>query len=227
MAHFGPELFRFLAELEENNRRDWFLANRERYRSAVQEPLLRFISDFAGPLAEISPCFLADPRPVGGSMFRVNRDVRFSPDKSPYKTAAAAHFRHRDARSTVHVPGFYLHLEPGAVFAGSGIWHPDGATLARVRAAMVEHPRRWTAATRGAEFTARNALGGDSLKRPPQGFAPNHPLLADLKRTDYVAFAPFTEAQATSDGFLDDFAVACRSAAPFVAFLCRALGLAF
>ena len=69
--YFDREFFNFLSELKENNNRDWFQDNKERYRSVVQEPLLEFIADFAGPLREISPEFVADPRPSGGSMFRI------------------------------------------------------------------------------------------------------------------------------------------------------------
>jgi len=141
-AHFTPKLFQFLKALEKNNNRDWFLANKDRYEAHVREPLLQFIADFAPKLQKVSPHFLAIPKTVGGSMFRIYRDTRFSKDKRPYKTAAAAHFRHEVGRD-VHAPGFYLHLEPGAVFAGAGIWHPDGKTLNRIRQAMVEDPGVW------------------------------------------------------------------------------------
>ena len=93
-AHFGPELFRFLRELEANNRKEWFQANRGRYEEQVREPMLAFISDFGPRLRKITPYLTADPRPVGGSMFRIHRDTRFSRDKTPYKTHAAAQFRH-------------------------------------------------------------------------------------------------------------------------------------
>ena len=137
--HFDTDLFEFLRELAENNNREWFLANKDRYRAAVQEPLLGFISDFAGRLHEISPNFIADPRSSGGSMFRIYRDVRFSKDKSPYKTHAAAQFRHRAGRDA-HAPGFYLHLEPGSVFWGAGLWHPQRAVLYEIRNAIIDRP---------------------------------------------------------------------------------------
>ena len=86
--HFAPALFTFLRELRENNNREWFQANKGRYEADVRDPLLRFIADFALPLHELSAHFVADPRPVGGSLFRIYRDVRFSKDKSPYKTQA-------------------------------------------------------------------------------------------------------------------------------------------
>jgi len=98
VASFPPELFAFLRELREHNDRDWFRANRVRCEDAVLEPALRFVSDFAPRLGRISRHMVADPRPAGGSVFRIYRDVRFSRDKSPYKTHAAISFRHEEAR---------------------------------------------------------------------------------------------------------------------------------
>jgi uncharacterized protein (TIGR02453 family) len=219
-AHFKPELFAFLNDLKQNNSREWFQDNRDRYQRDVQEPLLAFIAAFAEPLAGISRHFVADPRPSGGSMFRIHRDVRFSRDKSPYKTHAAAQFRHREGRD-VHAPGFYLHLEPRNVFIGSGMWHPDGATLGRIRSAIVDRPERWRKASSGL------ALGGDSLTRAPRGFDPEHPLVEDLKRKDFVTFVSSTQGEACRSGFLDRFAGACRDAAPLARFLTEAVGLDF
>jgi uncharacterized protein (TIGR02453 family) len=220
MDRFSPALFGFLAELEDNNNREWFHANKDRYREEVQEPLLAFIAAFAEPLGGISSHFTADPRPVGGSMFRIYRDVRFSKDKSPYKTHAAAQFRHREGKD-VHTPGFYLHLEPGNVFMGSGLWHPAGPTLGAVRTAIADDPKGWKSATEGLE------LGGESLKRGPKGFDPDHPLIEDLKRKDFVCFSNTTQTAACRSGFLDLFAESCRQSAPFVRFLTEAVGLDF
>ena len=224
--YFTPELFRFLAELAAHNERPWFEANKARYRTAIQEPLLRFIADFAPELKEISPHFVADPRPQGGSMFRIHRDVRFSADKSPYKTHAAAQFRHRAAKD-VHAPGFYLHLEPGGCFVGVGIWHPDGPTLAAIRAALVADPAGWTSAVGDRAFARAFTLGGDALKRPPQGFDPAHPLIDDLKRKDFVAMAPLSEEQAMAPEFLQRFTTHCRAAAPFMRYVAAAIGQPF
>jgi uncharacterized protein (TIGR02453 family) len=224
--YFTPELFRFLAELTLNNERAWFEANKGRYRTAIQEPLLRFIADFAPELATISPHFVADPRPQGGSMFRIHRDVRFSADKSPYKTHAAAQFRHRAARD-VHAPGFYLHLEPGGCFVGVGIWHPDSPTLAALRAALVADPDGWRGAAGNRAFCRAFALGGEALKRPPQGFDPAHPLIADIRRKDFVAIADLDEEQAMAPDLLARFTRLCRAAAPFMRFLAGAVGQPF
>ncbi len=108
---FSPGLFAFLEELAANNDRTWFAANKPRYQSQVVDQLVRFIAAMADPLEKVSPHFVADPRPVGGSMFRIYRDVRFSKDKRPYKEHAACQFRHA-AGKDAHAPGFYVHLAP-------------------------------------------------------------------------------------------------------------------
>ena len=141
-ARIGPELFAFLRDLREHNDRAWFAANRERYEAHVLDPLLQLIADFAPRLREISPEFVADPRPAGGSLFRLHRDTRFSRDKTAYKTNAGVQFRHAAGRD-VHAPGFYLHLEPDAVFAAAGLWHPGPTELGRVRDAIVARPDEW------------------------------------------------------------------------------------
>ena len=213
-----------MAELRLNNNRQWFQANRDRYESDVRGPLLDFVAEFASRLVGISSHFVADPRPVGGSIFRIHRDVRFSKDKSPYKTQAAMHFRHSVGKE-VHGPGFYLHLEPGEVFAGVGMWHPDSRTLGMVRDAIVTKPVRWERIMSDDGFSAQYRLGGDSLKRPPKGYDPDHPLIEDLKRKDFIASKDFTVEDACAPDFIDRYADACRGAAPFMEFLTRAVGL--
>ena len=101
---FGPELFSFLEDLAANNDREWFAANKRRYEEHLLEPALAFIEDFAPRLEQISPHFRADPRPNGGSLFRIYRDTRFSKDKTPYKTNVGIHFRHERAKDA-HAPG--------------------------------------------------------------------------------------------------------------------------
>ncbi|MGA7097163.1 MAG: TIGR02453 family protein, partial [Acidimicrobiia bacterium] len=115
MRYFQPALFRFLRDLAANNNREWFEANRERYAETVQEPALAFIADFAPRLEKISPCFRADAKVQGGSLFRIYRDTRFSADKTPYKTNTGVHFRH-DRFKDAHAPGYYLHLQPRECF---------------------------------------------------------------------------------------------------------------
>jgi uncharacterized protein (TIGR02453 family) len=223
-AHFSPELFRFLRELARHNDRDWFARNKERYDRDVRDPMLRFIADTARPLASVSPHVVADPRPVSGSMFRIYRDVRFSKDKRPYKTHAAAHFRHAAGRS-VHAPGFYLHLEPDEVYFGAGIWHPDPEALAAIRGAIVDNAPLWRQFTRRKSFRSASWFDGDSAVRPPVGIDPAHPLIEDLKRKDFTVIADSSEREATSQRFLERFIRFCKAVSPLNEFLAKALGL--
>jgi uncharacterized protein (TIGR02453 family) len=225
-AHFSRDLFGFLEELRSNNRREWFEANRARYERDVREPMLAFISDFAPRLRKISPKLVADPRPSGGSMFRIYRDVRFSPDKKPYKTHVAARFSHIMGRD-VHAPGFYVHLEPSGVFCAAGIWHPDPPTLARIRDFIVQHPAQWKKAINEAKFRDLCALAGDMLSRPPKGYDPGHPLIDDLKRKDFIAVTNLDLTDALSPLFIDRFTAACIASSPLMRFLTKALGLQF
>src|SRR5262245_416724 len=221
---FAPVLFRFLRDLRKNNDRDWFLAHKEVYERDVREPVLAFIAAFAPSLRRISAHLVADARPVGGSLFRIHRDVRFSNDKRPYKTHVGIHFRHAKAEGA-HAPGLYLHLEPGDVFAAAGIWQPDGAVLSEVRDAIAESPAGWRRAVGGRDFSARWALSGESLVRVPRGYEPDHPLAADLKRKSYIAITGMNERDACADDFAEQLAAAWRASVPLMRFLTRALDL--
>ena len=223
-AHFSRKLFSFLRELKDNNERAWFEANKERYVSDVRDPMLAFIGDFGVRLARISSHFVADPRSHGGSMFRIYRDTRFSKDKSPYKVMAAAQFRH-EAGKDVHAPGFYLHLEPGSVFMAAGLWHPDAPTLDQVRHAIVRKPKEWKRITTSRPLLAQARFEGEALKRPPRGFDPEHELIEDLKRKDFVSVSTTTERNACAPDFMDRFAKICRANAKYMEFLTRAVGL--
>lgn len=220
------ELFRFLEDLAAQNDREWFQANRTRFEEAVVSPMLDFVAAFAEPLRTISPHFRADARRHGGSLFRIYRDVRFSRDRSPYKTNVGAHFRHVLGRNA-HAPGFYLHLEPGQCFAGCGIWRPDIRTARQVREAIAAHPAAWVRITADDPFRSRFELAGESLKRAPRGFDPDHPHVRDLKRKDFVAVANLTEDDVVRPDFLDAYAALARTAGPFVRFLCDATGAPF
>src|SRR5262245_63458450 len=166
-----PELFRFLAELRRRNERDWFNANKDRYIAEVRDPLLALIAAVAPKLRAISPHIVADPRPSGGSLLRIYRDTRFSRDKKPYKTNAALSFRLAPRRD-IESPGYYLHLEPGVVFMGAGMWHPSADALHAVREAIVGRPREWKGARRSGL-----THGDEALKRPPRGYPADHPLI--------------------------------------------------
>lgn len=219
-AHFTPAFFKFLRDLKAHNDRAWFLANRDRYVADVEAPLLRFIADVGERLPDISKAYVADPRRSGGSMYRIYRDTRFSPDKSPYKTWAAASFKHRAFSKDVVTPGFYIHLGPKECFAGGGIYHPEMPTLTKIRQHIVSNPKGWAAVRKfGIE------IEGDVLKRAPAGYDPAHRFIDDLKRKDFYGGSEFTERDVTSSGFLDTYIACCQDVAPLMEFLTKALGL--
>ena len=219
-AYFTPELFRFLTRLKRNNDRDWFQAHKDEFEEHVRQPALAFITDFAGPLYKITPHLVADARPTRGSLFRIYRDTRFAADKRPYKTNLAMRFSHRG--KNVHSPGFYLHLEPGACFAASGLWHPEPETLLKVRTAIMSRPKEWR--------PVRKHLNWDDasrLSRPPRGFPADHEFVEDLKLRDLGTAIELTDAQVCSEKFMAIYATACRKMSPVAKFLRRALALPF
>lgn len=225
-GHFTVALFRFLGDLAANNDREWFNAQRDRYIETVQEPALEFITDFASRLRTISPHFTADARVVGGSLFRIQRDTRFSKDKTPYKLNTGVQFRH-EAGKDAHAPGFYLHLQPGECYAGVGLWRPETAVANDIRRRISDDPAAWSKAAHGKRFTDTWTLAGESLVRPPKGFDPDHALIDDLKRKDFIGSTRLTQKQITSDGFIDEYAGMLRASAPFMRFLCEAVGVPF
>jgi uncharacterized protein (TIGR02453 family) len=221
MARVPRELFTFLAELRRHNNREWFNENKERYLAEVRDPALALVAALAPGLHGISRQISVDPRPTGGSMMRIYRDTRFSRDKTPYKTNVGIHFGLKAPRN-FDAPGFYLHLEPGHVFMGAGVWHPQADALRAVREAIVKDPRGWAAARRvGLSHDEAN------LKRPPRGFDPEHPLIEDLKRQSFTTGAEFTQQQACAPDFAARYVAACRRAAPLMRFLARAMGITF
>ena len=225
--YFTPKLFAFLRQLSENNDREWFKSHKQEYIDTVQEPALAFINDFAKPLKGISPEFVADSRTVGGSLFRIQRDTRFSKDKTPYKTHTGIQFRHFLTRQDVHAPGYYLHLEPGGVFAGLGMWRPATKRAYDIRHKIADEPGRWKRAAYAKTFSEQFSLEGDALKRPPTGFDPENPLIDDLKRKDFIATANLTQGFVTSTTFIDDYTALCKKGTPFMRFLCEAVSVPF
>ncbi len=219
--YFSPRLFHFLAQLRRNNRRAWFLKHKPEYEEFARQPSLRFIRDLGLHLREVSPWLVADPKPVGGSLFRIYRDVRFSKDKRPYKWHVGMHFRHASSNEAVHGPGLYLHLEPNECFLAGGVWRPDPRSLARIRDAIAWKPEEWRQAKRRLE------LGGDTLSRAPRGYPADHPLVEDLKRKDFVASVDLDDEQVCGPRFMADFLRGANKMVPLLRFLSEAEKLRF
>jgi len=227
--HFTKGVFDFLRELEQNNEKAWWEDNKDRYIAVIREPALEFINDFGDRLEKISPHFSADSRTVGGSLMRPYRDVRFSKDKTPYKTNVGIQFRH-DRGKDIHAPGFYLHIEPRACFAGVGLWHPETAVARQIRQSIHDNPAAWRKAAKGKSFTdAWDATQAEDemLKRVPKDLDPDHPYVDDLRQKSFIASASLTQSQITSAGFDADLAAMYRKGGAYTAFLCDAIGLEF
>jgi len=238
-AHFSPATLKFLRQLAKNNNKDWFASHKAEYETAVKAPCLAFIADLAEPLKKISPHYVASPKPVGGSLFRIYRDTRFATDKTPYKTHAGMSFYHQATKQVARAEGqnammgrldapvFYLHLEPGQSFLGGGLWHPQPETLKRIRANLVGNPASWKKATRDPKFLKAFELGGDRLQRPPAGYPADHELIEDLKRKDFVASCALSDAEVCEPGFLKEAVKRYAAMAPLVDWLCTSLDLEF
>jgi uncharacterized protein (TIGR02453 family) len=221
------DYFDFFKELEDNNNRDWFEANKRRFRDSVQEPLAAFVEAMAPHLKKISKHIVADPRLNGGSVFRIYKDVRFSKDKTPYKTHGGVQFRHARGKDA-HAPGFYVHLAPREVFYGGGIWQPPAPSLLKIREAIRDDGKGWLKAKTGAAFDRRfGGLRGEALARPPRGFEADDPNIEDLKRKSFFAMAQGKPASARKPDFVANVAETFVDAKPLMAFLCKAVGAPF
>jgi uncharacterized protein (TIGR02453 family) len=220
-TYFTPELFQFLKQLKRNNRREWFLENKPRYEALLRQPSLQFITDFSMRAREISPWLVVSPKPMGGSLMRIYRDIRFSKDKTPYKTNVGMHFGNAGSKDGIHGASLYLHLAPGESFVAGGCWHPDPKSLARIRDAIAWKSDEWKAATH------RLRLGGDGLTRPPRGYRADHPMIEDLKRTDFVASIEFSDTEVCGARFMSEVVAAGKKMTPMLKFLSQAVGLRF
>lgn len=224
---FTAATYTFLADLRDHNSKEWFDANRARYEADAKAPLAAFVDAVRPHLAELSPHFTADSR----SIFRIFRDTRFSKDKSPYKTHLAAQFRHTAAKGpmneAVHAPGFYVHfaLDGGGElegnFGGAGLWRPEGEALHAIRRRIDREPAVWLAARAG------QVLDGESLKKVPAGFPPDHAMAEDLRRKDFISTVTYSREQVLAADFVDRYVAGLHAAAPLVRFLCGAIGLPF
>lgn len=221
---FPDDLICFLKDLSNNNNRNWFTENKSRYQSSVVEPVKSFIIAMGERLPEISMNFMADPRSNGGSMFRIYRDVRFSKDKRPYKENVGCQFRHI-AGKTAHAPGYYVHIEPNAIFAGGGIWMPPNPVLYQIRTAIVEHPDAWSDVLKCAE--SFGGISGERLKRVPRDFDPESPHAEDLKLKSIFISHNFEPNLISKPEIFDHILNTFIESAPLVQFITQALGLPF
>jgi uncharacterized protein (TIGR02453 family) len=219
-AGFRPEALQFLADLAENNERAWFQPRKAEFERLVKEPTEALCVALAERFAARGLPLLADP---ARSPFRIYRDVRFARDKSPYKVAQGAQFPWQGAsaggRTNVGVGG-YFHLEPGSIFVGGGMWHPDPVTLAAFREQVDQDPARVLVALEDPGFIdVFGPVGGDRLQRNPKGYAADHPRSELLCLKDVVFSRRLSDAEAFSAELPDHIAADLDAARPVLALL--------
>lgn len=227
MPLFSTASFDFLRQLAANNDRTWFEPRKAEFQRLCRDPALRLIEALEAPLRALSPHFVASAKPIGGSLFRLHRDTRFSKDKSPYKPWLGIRLKHAAERERFEAPLFYVHLGPDACFAGGGLWHPAPTTLAKVRTFIAANPQTLTDVLAAPAFQRDFRRGGESVTRAPRGFDPAHPLIEEIKRKDFVAMGAIGEAQACSDALVDLIVEHFRGCAGLVDYLCAALDVEF
>ncbi len=216
----------FLQELSENNNRNWFKQNKQRYEADILIPALNYISAMSAPLDKISRQFNAVPKRIGGSLMRIYRDTRFSKDKTPYKTNIGIHFRHRLGKD-MHAPGYYVHIDPNEIFIGIGTWHPPSDALLKIREYIVEYPKKWLAACDDKQFKKEFDLYGEKLKTAPRGFPKDHKLIEDLRWKDFIAVRNLNKSDIQNDNFIELSSRLFKTATPYIKFLCEAMGVPF
>jgi uncharacterized protein (TIGR02453 family) len=210
----------FLSDLADHNNKEWFESNRKRYEAAVKAPAQRFVTLMAPRLARMSPELLAIPSGAGSSVSRINRDTRFSADKSPYKDYLGIHFAHRSGKDA---PGLHLHVSASDAGVGVGVWALEPPALLRVRDRIVDPQGGWAAVRRDLDIGSCRFIG-DNLKRVPKGYPEDHPFADDLKRKTFGATLP-VDLSLPEAALLDSVEGSFRRSWPLMQFLCDALGL--
>lgn len=200
---FSPQSLRFLRSLARNNERTWFEAHRREYEAFLKQPLRNLVEEMDVRLARFAPEMVGEPK---RSIFRIYRDVRFSEDKSPYKTNGGAWFFHRDASHRVGQEshgggaGFYFQIMPGNHFSGGGIWMPPKEALARIRDAIAEKPASFAKVVEDPKVAKR--LGGldedAMLTRVPRGYPPDHPAARWLRYKSFTLGGAISDAEVVS-----------------------------
>jgi uncharacterized protein (TIGR02453 family) len=224
---FTKRALGFFRGLARHNEKSWFEAHRDEYESEVRGPMRELIEDLDTRFAQFAPEIGGDPK---RSMFRINRDIRFSKDKSPYKTSAACWFHHLNAAGHVGSDadagsaGYYFYLHPGGSGLGAGIWKPARTQLKRLREGIADDPKGFDRMARSIprRFGALN--DESALKRIPRGYAEDHPAAKWLRFQSFTSGRALTDAQVTSQSLAAFLAREYEALLPLVRWLNGALG---
>jgi uncharacterized protein (TIGR02453 family) len=225
---FTPASLRFFRGLAKNNNKEWFEAHRAEYEAEVREPMRDLIGEMNERLAKFAPEIGGDPK---RSMFRINRDIRFSKDKSPYKTNAACWFHHKRATSRVGSEadagsaGFYFHLEPGKrSMVGGGLWMPPRPQLNRLRDAIARDPAGFDRVAKGLTKRFGGLDDEAVLTRMPRGFTEDHPAAKWLRFQSFTSGRVLEDAEVTDAKLPALLAKEFQALLPLVRWLNSALG---
>ena len=189
MANFTQEFVDFFKELGKNNHREWFHANKKRYENHVKKPFYAFVQLLIEEMKKVEPELDIE---VKNTVFRINRDIRFSKDKSPYKNFVAAAIS-RGGRKDMQYPGVYVHLEPGNFMIAGGCYMPDKENLTKLRRFIIEHPKEIEAAMNDIEFNKiyGGMAEGEKNKILPKEFkeyGKEHPLIFNKQFYYYKSY---------------------------------------
>jgi uncharacterized protein (TIGR02453 family) len=225
-AGFTPEALKFLTDLAKHNDRAWFQPRKAEYERLLKEPMEALVVALGERLASRGIPIEADPR---RAIFRIYRDVRFSKDKSPYKTHVSASLPWIDPgerTEAVRGNGAYVHIQPGHSYVGGGMWHPERTRLDAFRRAVVEDPDRVRAVLEDPKFLRR--LGPleshETLKRVPPGYPADHPMADQLRFKDLTFGRALSDDEVVSLSLPDVLADDLATAVPVFRFLASLAG---
>ena len=213
------ETIDFLKNLDKNNNREWFNANKHAFVKA-NDNVIAVTGDLVSRISKFDPEISGiDPK---SCVFRIYRDVRFSKDKSPYKTNLGAFIAPGGKKAML--PGYYFHIQPGTFFAAAGKHLPDASELLKIRKAIAANTKEFVNIVESRKFRDRfGDLDGDRLSRPPKGFPADHPAIEYLKLKSFTVSEGFTARDATSRDYPKKLADSFKVAYPLVVFLRHAL----
>lgn len=210
------DTIKFLKDLKKNNNRQWFEQHRKRYEQCKEDILLLTDKLIKG-IAAFDPSFAH--LKAKECTFRINRDVRFSKDKSPYKNNFASYFNRQGKKGSG--AGYYLHIEPGKSFAAGGLWMPEPAQLTKIRQEIDYNFKEWNKITANKAFKKlfTEGIKGEALVRPPKGYNENNPAISFIKMKSFIVTTPFTDASVTNKNFVKEVQNAFKTMKPLIDFL--------
>ena len=211
---FTDRTLKFLRALKRNNDREWFKAHKDDYETHVRGPMLAIIERLGVDFPRVAPDLVASPR----SLYRVYRDTRFSPDKTPYKTHVAASFSHQ-VLPKYESAGLYFHLAPDQLWIGGGVYAPQTPQLHRIREHIVANVQNFRNLVESAAFRRIGGVTGTTLQRVPRGFSQDHEAAEYLKLKQYLAGEQLDPKLATSPRFYGALLRRFTKLAPFIQFL--------